>query len=357
MPKRKANSNSQPTPRKGQRRGRGPRSANAVAAASAVPSLLLDPSAHDHSQLPVSNLPASPQPAVLTADQLRQVTESVADLIKESQGGVVEPASSPILDETSGDTIISSACRAAVPSYDNELGHNVPNNVKIKIANGEYINLGILLNNIPETDPNDDTKYFSLKDGKLAVTNKPKAKPITDIQVWTDAFLIFSTIYASAHPHAAVSLLKYMHTIRLGASRIMGLGWRDYDIQFRLKKERNPVLSFAVVDQELWLLYMYNRPMTVQTVQGSEPKPPSLKCYDFNYKGTCPRQQCQYSHTCILCSQPHPHNKHKDITRSPSNLVSANTQSAWCSLPSETQAAPNTYNRPASSSSQSFRHQ
>lgn len=57
-----------------------------------------------------------------------------------------------------------------------------------------------------------------------------------------------------------------MHTIRLCASRAKALGWRDYNTQFRLKKECNPNMTITVVDQELWLLYKYS-PLTLQ---GSE---------------------------------------------------------------------------------------
>lgn len=85
---------------------------------------------------------------------------------------------------------------------------------------------------------------------------KSKAKTITDIQVWTDAFFIYASIYTSAHPEAAVQLFKHIHTIRLGASRFNTSRLRDCDIQFTLKKEANPSMSFAIVDQELWLLNM-----------------------------------------------------------------------------------------------------
>ena len=47
-----------------------------------------------------------------------------------------------------------------------------------------------------------------------------------------------------------------MHIVRLGASRINGLGWKTYDEQFRLKMGIDPVKSWEIVDQELWLLYM-----------------------------------------------------------------------------------------------------
>jgi hypothetical protein len=84
----------------------------------------------------------------------------------------------------------------------------------------------------------------------------------------TDAILIYASVYADAHPQSRVSSFKYIHTFRLGAGRVKNLGWRDYDIQFRLKKEANPSLSFGVVDQELWLLYMYGPPATQTSTPG-----------------------------------------------------------------------------------------
>ncbi|CAG2229749.1 unnamed protein product [Mytilus edulis] len=52
-------------------------------------------------------------------------------------------------------------------------------------------------------------------------------------------------------------LLKYMSVVRLGAKRNPNnLGWKLYDEQFRLRKTLDPASSWAIVDPELWLLYM-----------------------------------------------------------------------------------------------------
>lgn len=53
-------------------------------------------------------------------------------------------------------------------------------------------------------------------------------------------FLVYASIYVTAHPKCATALFEYMHTISLGAGRSSNLELRDDDIQFRLKKERNP---------------------------------------------------------------------------------------------------------------------
>jgi hypothetical protein len=45
----------------------------------------------------------------------------------------------------------------------------VPTKLKAKIINGDYINLGLLIENVNGADPSDDTKYFSLQDGSIAL--------------------------------------------------------------------------------------------------------------------------------------------------------------------------------------------
>jgi hypothetical protein len=40
-----------------------------------------------------------------------------------------------------------------------------------------------------------------------------------------------------------------MHIVRLGASRINGLGWKTYDEQFRLKMGIDPVKSWEIVHE------------------------------------------------------------------------------------------------------------
>ena len=117
--------------------------------------------------------------------------------------------------------------------------------------------------------------------GMAALLWPANQRPNLSIQTWTDSFIIYSSIYAAAHPECTTALFKYIHTVRLGASRSPGLGWRDYDVQFRLKKEQNPNMSFAMVDQELWLLYMQ------APLFAPKNNPEQIgKCYDFNYRGS-----------------------------------------------------------------------
>lgn len=243
------------------------------------------------------------QPAAPNREQLDEVTRAVIAAMS-SRAETSHPKNEMTQDVSAESPrtdilltlAISNNQKSHVQSYHTDLGHNVSNNLKLKIANGEYVNLGLLVDRTNESDPNDDTKFFSMQGGNITLSSKYKLKLITDIQVWTDAFLIYASIYVLLHPECSTALFKYMHIIRLGASRAEALSWRDYDIQFRLKKEFNPNMSFAVADQELWLLYMYS-PLAVQ---GSVTQNIPLRRYEFNYEGQCNKNVCQYKHECIF---------------------------------------------------------
>ena len=85
---------------------------------------------------------------------------------------------------------------------------------------------------------------FVVKGGTLAVVNK-KFDPITNIETWTSAFMIYMSILSEKWPSKAQEYLKYMQSIRLAVSRSFGNGWIIYDEQYRLKKVRFPTSSWG----------------------------------------------------------------------------------------------------------------
>ncbi|XP_062588298.1 uncharacterized protein LOC134249974 [Saccostrea cucullata] len=308
MPKRKATSSSvvSETPAQDRPRSRKRPQTQTEARESHVPM-------SSRTQMPNEGQPGTP--AILTDAQMRAITDAIsaglADRGPQPSPIPVVVTDPPVGDQNGqGNDVFDSICSdfsevnehhtGLVPSYSFELGCNVSNKIKVQISSGQYVNLAKLATNF--SDPDDETQYFSFKEGNLAMTPKNKVKAITDIQVWTNLFLVYSSIYVTAHPECATALLKYMHTIRLGASRSSGLGWRDYDIQFRLRKGQNPNISFANVDQELWLLYM----QPPATPNNYYTKDQGNKCYDFNFRGSCQKRPCFYKHLCMRCSLNHP---------------------------------------------------
>jgi hypothetical protein len=89
-----------------------------------------------------------------------------------------------------------------------------------------------------------------------------------------------------------------MFNINLGASRSKDLGWRDYDQQFRMKKERNPSLSWGDIDMELWVLSISQGRNS--NTQSCIHQSPYGKCFDYNNKGKGELSNCRFAHKCII---------------------------------------------------------
>lgn len=240
---------------------------------------------------------ANPVPAV--EDNINAVSNSAP-----ATNDATDAVCTPSLDSASvngpGSSIQGSTAGNEVASIYDSLGANVSESVKQKIVKGDFIDLGQLLSN---PIPMDGKQTLTISNGQVVIEPKRASVKITNVQQWTDAFLIFSSIYSVVHPEIFLGLLKYIHTIRLGATRCAGIGWKFYDEQFRMRMAKNPSASWGVVDQELWLMYMIPSANPVQKpLTGGR----FLKCYDFNNYGVCVKQQCQYLHKCLNCSGPHP---------------------------------------------------
>ena len=132
------------------------------------------------------------------------------------------------------------------------IGHHVDQLTKQKIISGQFVNLSVLLVRDPTNAQ--PTSTLTIDPQGNIVTQPKQPSKIRSIDRWTDAFLIYCSIYTTVHPHRMQQLLKYMHDIRLGAQK--SNGWATYDQQFRLRMAHNPSQDWGRVDSELWLLYM-----------------------------------------------------------------------------------------------------
>ncbi len=130
------------------------------------------------------------------------------------------------------------------------LGASVPQNIKERIWKGEYVEFSLL---IPNRSSTARAKIFAESGieqmgSELTVFQKgqqivfrptgPK-RQIWSIEKWTDAFLVFSSIYLQKKPQYAQELMKYGSIIRSAARNYAGLGWREYDIEFRERMQVN----------------------------------------------------------------------------------------------------------------------
>lgn len=219
----------------------------------------------------------------------------------------------------------------------NPLGDDIPMNIKDKIIKGDFVEFGLLLDNTPDNLNSHDNVSFGLNTEGQLIINQPKnQRNIMSIHAWTSAFLVFTAIYLRAHPQRAQELLKYGNIVRTAAEKFQGWGWRTYDRQFRLRQKSHPENPWHVIDGELWTLYVAvpsafssiavgavsqnnfrgsSKKSQSRSTRGSYPggaqrggsqatqRSSTKFCFNYNNRGSCPRQNCQYSHSCRLCKQ------------------------------------------------------
>ncbi|MEW8547619.1 MAG: hypothetical protein AB2693_29275, partial [Candidatus Thiodiazotropha sp.] len=188
---------------------------------------------------------------------------------------------------------------------DDDIAYHVPGSVKQKIRSHQFVNLAVLLKGGVELAELYGSNLLSVNEkGQLETRPKTVSEKISNISRWTDAFLIFSSIYLEQFPEKTHELLKYMSVIREAANRHAGFGWRNYDEQFRLRQAAQ-VQSWGTINSDLWLrCFSSNQPNQASSSYsnpyssaGSKPPP----CLDFN-KGVCQWTFCRYTHACSVCS-------------------------------------------------------
>ena len=234
------------------------------------------------------------------------------------------------------------------------LGVMVPPNLREKIWKEEFVDLNSLVGErgaqargTETVSVGGQTGLMLVQEGQQLMLKPPNPKnKIHSIESWTDAFLVYASIYLQAHPTKVQEILKYCSIIRSAASKYTGYGWRDYDVQFRSRKAIANK-SWASIDGELWLLHVVGggSPRLGAGVGGVKPsfggrafrrfptqpqfqsKGPGVTfysdssrtavrrpwtrqptgrqpgiCFELNFgPGKCDRPQCRFLHKCIAC--------------------------------------------------------
>ena len=226
-----------------------------------------------------------------------------------------------------GGASFSGSTRQALTSICDPLGQNLPRNLKDKIIKGEFVDFGLLLDKrVSEVQfTSSDSPVFGFNsEGQFVLKESKPQQRITSINSWTSAFFVYTAVYLSAHPSRTQELLKYGQIIRMAAARVPGYGWRDYDIQFRLRQQSRPHNSWATMDGELWNFYIAVPTPVVPSKFHSNSQGGAQSsfrgkgqsrggqqgarhasggfCFAFNGKAGCSRNPCRYSHVCQGCN-------------------------------------------------------
>ena len=188
---------------------------------------------------------------------------------------------------------------------DDGLAIHLPSKITDKIKNHEFINLALLLKGSIELEElcSGGTLHINEKGG-LESRPKTSKHTIRNIDEWTDAFIIFASVYLAKFPAKNVEILKYMSVIREAASRYPVSAWNNYDQQFRLRQAQESTRQpWSSLNGELWLRLMSNpQYISKRTTGESSGHVNSYPCYAFN-EGNCTwKGSCKYKHVCSSCN-------------------------------------------------------
>ena len=192
---------------------------------------------------------------------------------------------------------------------DDIAGH-VPVQLCNKIWSHEYINISLLLKGSVELQDIFDSGIVRVSGrGYLETRSLASSKDVVpNIEKWTDAFLIFTSVYLKRYPNKAQELLQYINLIREAASHSTNFAWRSYDEQFRLR-QTSQTQSWGKINSDLWLRVMtsnsvLSRTATATTSSNQDESSRVLgTCFDFN-DGFCGRATCKFRHICSNCQAP-----------------------------------------------------
>ena len=127
-------------------------------------------------------------------------------------------------------------------------------------------------------------------DGKIEAKPRTLKEKVANIDKWSDAFLIFASIYLQQFPDKVQQLLKYMAAIRDAASKYPVVMWHTYEEQFQMHQSLH-ISDWGKINPDLWM----------RTMTSPDPTRASMpSCRDFN-KGFCLFARCRFRHSCNLC--------------------------------------------------------
>ena len=188
------------------------------------------------------------------------------------------------------------------------MGASLPDSLKKKIKNGEYVNLDMLLPSF-KNELSICLTDLGKSDGKISLSSS-KSVTIRTWDQWLEAFLVYASVYLSAHPEEGVGVIKHINlTMRLYTCRGK---WIWYDAEFRRLRAE---LKYPF-DSYIYELFEQAKDYRISFAQPSRHQTPGSSrgggagtCFVFQRTGVCSKARCIYRHECQTCQGRHPTHK------------------------------------------------
>ena len=196
--------------------------------------------------------------------------------------------------------------REQVRLSSDDIAAHIPATLKQTICKGDYINIALLLKGAIELNEycRGSMLYRVSENRELVAGPRECRQKVQNIEQWTNAFLIYISVYLQNYPDRTHELLQYVYNIRECAARQGGFAFREYDEQFRLRQAACTIpMNWSVMNNDL-----YWRIMMVKDNGPSRRRQTHVMytCDDFNHS-ECSWFNCKYNHVCENCgASDHP---------------------------------------------------
>jgi len=242
----------------------------------------------------------------------------------DSLTGVIQNHVQSLIDCNPTDTSLQGNKQGNYIALQRPLDLKVDVKIKDKIWSNQFVDLASLLDT--RADGSQALRLVSVEGEPIRFTTQKPDSKINSLGKWTDAFMVFMTVYTRKYPHETAHLMAYMQLIKRLA--LKGGDFVYYDEEFRYLRQHG--LQGWEVHTDLWLEARdirgsqaggnkpygkgYNGKSNNNSFRGqsktwNRSSHPKGYCFRYHSTGRCKNiPECTFKHTCYNhgCGGRHP---------------------------------------------------
>ena len=246
-----------------------------------------------------------------TPDEIAE--EKAAQLVKDAESSKIRMFQPPGTSQQINQNINQMFSVLADEDYMYLTAH-VDDSLQQKIQRGEFVDLARLLPRDRVISEEDNRMQLVIKDGSSFWVPATGTLSISGFGKWSQAFRVYTDLFARANPMRASELIQYSHVIHTISQQFSWDNVYMYDKDFRLHMHRHPKRNWSLILQQAWAMRL-REPLRMHSFTQREnnhnnsnnrfggPKRSNANdiCRRFN-RGKCTYgMRCKYEHRCSYC--------------------------------------------------------